>query len=171
AGAEHRVPGRGAGPGHSSRYARGHRDRTLAAGIRAAAAAARAPGCDPVARPDRGAPVRLGRGGGEQRRGGSHPRSAPQPRGAVHPHRAGRRLSPEAGAMSSLRARLLGWLLAGVLFVGAAGGWIVYRHALSGADAVFEYPLRQTALILRAQPVEYLLAPQLAPADAAYDFV
>src|SRR5205807_316445 len=31
--------------------------------------------------------------------------------------------------------------------------------------------LRQTALILRDQPVEYLLAPQLPPADAAYDFV
>jgi two-component system OmpR family sensor kinase len=73
--------------------------------------------------------------------------------------------------MSSLRARLLGWLLAGVVFVGAAGGWIVYRNALSEADAFFDYHLRQTALILRDQPVEYLLAPQLAPADASYDFV
>ena len=73
--------------------------------------------------------------------------------------------------MSSLRARLLGWLLAGVVFIGAAGGWIVYRNALSEADAFFDYHLRQTALILRDQPVEYLLAPQLAPADAAYDFV
>jgi len=73
--------------------------------------------------------------------------------------------------MSSLRARLLAWLLAGVVFVGAAGGWIVYRNALSEADAFFDYHLRQTALILRDQPVEYLLAPQLPPADAAYDFV
>jgi two-component system OmpR family sensor kinase len=73
--------------------------------------------------------------------------------------------------MSSLRARLLGWLLAGVVFIGAAGGWIVYRNALSEADAFFDYHLRQTALILRDQPVEYLLAPQFAPADAAYDFV
>jgi len=47
----------------------------------------------------------------------------------------------------------------------------VYRNALSEADAFFDYHLRQTALILRDQPVEYLLAPQLAPADAAYDFV
>ena len=73
--------------------------------------------------------------------------------------------------MSSLRARLLAWLLAGVVFVGAAGGWVVYRNALSEADAFFDYHLRQTALILRDQPVEYLLAPQLPPADAAYDFV
>jgi two-component system OmpR family sensor kinase len=73
--------------------------------------------------------------------------------------------------MSSLRARLLAWLLAGVVFVGAAGGWVVYRNALSEADAFFDYHLRQTALILRDQPVEYLLAPQFPAADAAYDFV
>src|SRR5205814_582135 len=170
-GAEHRVPGRGAGPGGASRHARRHRDRTLAAGIRAAATAARAPGSDPVARPDRGAPVRLGRGSGEQRRGGSHSRAAPQARGAVHSHRTRRWLSREARAMSSLRARLLAWLLGGVVLVGAAGGWTVYRNALSEADAFFDYHLRQTALILRDQPVEYLLAPQLPPADAAYDFV
>ena len=73
--------------------------------------------------------------------------------------------------MSSLRARLLAWLLAGVVFVGAAGGWIVYRNALSEADAFFDYHLRQTALILRDQPVEYLLPQEVAPADASYDFV
>jgi len=58
-----------------------------------------------------------------------------------------------------------------VVFIGAAGGWIVYRNALSEADAFFDYHLRQTALILRDQPVEYLLAPQFPAADAAYDFV
>ncbi len=74
--------------------------------------------------------------------------------------------------MSSLRARLLAWLLAGVVFVGAAGGWLVYRNALAEADAFFDYHLRQTALILRDQPVEYMLLPQqIAPADATYDFV
>lgn len=73
--------------------------------------------------------------------------------------------------MTSLRARLLAWLMAGVVFVGAAGGWIVYRNALVEADAFFDYHLRQTALILRDQPVEYLLAPQIPSADAAYDFV
>lgn len=73
--------------------------------------------------------------------------------------------------MSSLRARLIASLLAGVVLIGAVGGWIVYRNALAEADAFFDYHLRETALILRDQPVEYLLAPQFAPADASYDFV
>ncbi len=73
--------------------------------------------------------------------------------------------------MSSLRARLLAWLLAGVVVVGAAGGWIVYRNALAEADEFFDYHLRQTALILRDEPVEYQLTPRFPPQDAAYDFV
>jgi two-component system, OmpR family, sensor kinase len=73
--------------------------------------------------------------------------------------------------VSSVRARLLAWLLGGVLAVGAAGGWIVYRNALAEADAFFDYHLRQTALILRDEPVEYQLAPQFPPTDASYDFV
>ncbi len=73
--------------------------------------------------------------------------------------------------MSSLRARLLAWLLGAVVLLGAAGGWIVYRNALAEADEFFDYHLRQTALILRDQPVEYLLSPQIPPTDAAYDFV
>jgi two-component system, OmpR family, sensor kinase len=73
--------------------------------------------------------------------------------------------------MSSLRARLLGSLLAAVVLVGVIGGWIVYRNALAEADAFFDYHLRQTALILRDEPVEYLLAPRLPSTDATYDFV
>ena len=73
--------------------------------------------------------------------------------------------------MSSLRARLLAWLLGAVVVMGASGGWVVYENALAEADAFFDYHLRQTALILRDQPVQYLLAPQLPQADAAYDFV
>jgi two-component system, OmpR family, sensor kinase len=73
--------------------------------------------------------------------------------------------------VSSLRARLLAWLLAGVVCFGAVGGLIVYRNALTEADAFFDYHLRQTALVLRDEPVEYLLGPRFAPADAAYDFV
>ena len=73
--------------------------------------------------------------------------------------------------MSSLRARLLVSLLAGVVLVGVAGGWIVYRNALAEADTFFDYHLRETALILRDEPVEYLLAPQLPPTNASYDFV
>lgn len=72
--------------------------------------------------------------------------------------------------MRSIRARLLAWLFAGVVFIGAAGGLAVYRNALAEADAFFDYHLRQTALLLRDEPVEYL-APQLPANDAAYDFV
>ena len=73
--------------------------------------------------------------------------------------------------MSSLRARLLVWLLGGVVLIGAAGGWFVYRNALGQADAFFDYELRQTALLLSDQPVEYQLAPPIPPSDASYDFV
>jgi two-component system, OmpR family, sensor kinase len=73
--------------------------------------------------------------------------------------------------MSSLRARLLASLLGGVVGAGALGGWIVYRNALAEADAFFDYHLRETALILRDEPVEYQLGAQYPPADASYDFV
>ena len=73
--------------------------------------------------------------------------------------------------MRSIRARLLAWLFAGVVLIGAVGGLIVYHNALIEADAFFDYHLRQTALILRDEPVEYSLAQQLPSSDAAYDFV
>ena len=40
--------------------------------------------------------------------------------------------------MISVRARLLAWLLGGVLVVGAAGGWFVSRNALVEADLFFD---------------------------------
>jgi two-component system OmpR family sensor kinase len=73
--------------------------------------------------------------------------------------------------MRSLRARLLAWLLGGVLLVGAAGGWFVYRNALAEADVFFDYHLRQTALLLSDQPVEYLFNPDIPQTNADYDFV
>src|ERR1700761_1231105 len=73
--------------------------------------------------------------------------------------------------MRSVRARLLVWLLSGVLFIGAVGGWMVYRNALAAADTFFDYHLRQTALILSDQPVEYLLNTSLPQTTADYDFV
>ncbi|MGH8299454.1 MAG: histidine kinase dimerization/phospho-acceptor domain-containing protein, partial [Steroidobacteraceae bacterium] len=72
--------------------------------------------------------------------------------------------------VSSLRARLLAWLLGGVLLVGGGGGLVVYRNALTEADAFFDYHLKETALLLRDQPVEYLLPPPLPSNTAAYDF-
>jgi two-component system OmpR family sensor kinase len=73
--------------------------------------------------------------------------------------------------VNSVRARLLVWLLGGVLLVGAAGGWFVYRNALAEADAFFDYHLRQTALLLSDQPVEYMLNPNIPQTNADYDFV
>jgi two-component system OmpR family sensor kinase len=73
--------------------------------------------------------------------------------------------------VGSLRARLLAWLLGGVLLLGVVGGLIVYRNALNEADAFFDYHLRQTALFLRDQPVEYLWPPPITSNDVAYDFV
>jgi two-component system OmpR family sensor kinase len=48
---------------------------------------------------------------------------------------------------------------------------MVYRNALAAADAFFDYHLRQTALLLSDQPVEYLLNPNIPQSSAAYDFV
>jgi two-component system OmpR family sensor kinase len=72
--------------------------------------------------------------------------------------------------LKSLRARLLLWLLSGVVLVGIVGGWIIYRNALEEADTFFDYHLYQTAMLLRNQPLEYML-PRLPPGEASYDFV
>ena len=73
--------------------------------------------------------------------------------------------------VSSLRARLLAWLLGGVVLVGVFGGLVVYRNALAEASAFFDYHLKETALILRDQPVDYHWPPPIPPNNAAYDFV
>jgi two-component system, OmpR family, sensor kinase len=75
-----------------------------------------------------------------------------------------------SSVQASLRTRLLVLLLGGVLLVGVAGGLIVYRNALTEADAFFDYHLKETALILRDQPVEYL-PPSIPSNNAVYDFV
>jgi two-component system OmpR family sensor kinase len=73
--------------------------------------------------------------------------------------------------MMSLRARLLAWLLGGVVIVGVATAIVQYRNALAQADLFFDEQLRQTALLLRDQPFQYLRAPQLPAENPAYDFV
>jgi two-component system OmpR family sensor kinase len=73
--------------------------------------------------------------------------------------------------MSSLRARLLAWLLGGVLIVGVVGGLVEYRNGLAEANTFFDYHLEQTALILRDEPVEYLWPPAIPSNNAGYDFV
>ena len=63
------------------------------------------------------------------------------------------------------------WLLGAVAVTGVIGAWLIYRNALSEADAFFDYQLRQTALTLRDQAFEYAAPPGLTPEEAGYDFV
>ncbi|MHB1869528.1 MAG: ATP-binding protein [Steroidobacteraceae bacterium] len=73
--------------------------------------------------------------------------------------------------MSSLRTRLLAWLLGGIAAVGLSGGLVVYHNTLKQADAFFDYHLEQMALLLRDQPVEYLWPLEIPSRAAAYGFV
>ena len=134
--------------------------------------AARATGPDPVARPARRPPVRLGRRSGEQRRRGAHPRAAPQARRRFHPQRARRRLSRAAGtSMSSLRNTLLAWLLGAVALIGLGGAGLSYRNALAEANGFFDNHLRETALLLRDQVRGFGAGPRLPQPVPGYDLV
>lgn len=73
--------------------------------------------------------------------------------------------------MNSLRARLLAWLLGAVIATGLAGGVVIYRNALTEANAFFDYHLRETALLLRDQAYGYAPAQGLPDEVPQYDFV
>ncbi len=73
--------------------------------------------------------------------------------------------------MNSLRARLLAWLLAAVLLVGVAGGFVLYRNALAEANAFFDYHLRETAMLLRDQAYGFAPPEGLPQEVPQYDFV
>ncbi len=73
--------------------------------------------------------------------------------------------------LRSLRARLLAWLLGGIAVVWLIGGFVVYRNTLKQADTFFDYHLEQMALLLRDQPVEYLLPLEIPSRVAEYGFV
>lgn len=73
--------------------------------------------------------------------------------------------------LSSLRTRLLAWLLGGIAVVGLCGGLVVYHNTLDQADAFFDYHLKQMALLLRDQPVEYLGPLEIPSRAAEYGFV
>jgi two-component system OmpR family sensor kinase len=72
--------------------------------------------------------------------------------------------------MTSIRHKLLAWLLAAVLIAGLIAAWGVYRQARTELDAVFDYHLRQLALSLRNRSFEGVV---IEPADLAgeFDFV
>ncbi len=73
--------------------------------------------------------------------------------------------------MGSLRARLLAWLLGGISIVGLTGGLVVYHNTLRQYDRFFDYHLKEMALVLRDQPVEYLWPLSIPSRAAAYGFV
>jgi two-component system OmpR family sensor kinase len=73
--------------------------------------------------------------------------------------------------MNSLRTRLLAWLLGAVAVIAGLGGWFSYRHALTEANAFFDYHLQQTAMLLREQAYGFAPRTGLPQEVPAYDFV
>ncbi|CAG0945634.1 partial two-component system, OmpR family, sensor kinase, partial [Gammaproteobacteria bacterium] len=63
--------------------------------------------------------------------------------------------------MTTIRARLLLWLLSAVVAAGLSGAFTLYENARDGLDQVFDEQLQQTALSLRDQSFEFALPPQL----------
>jgi signal transduction histidine kinase len=72
--------------------------------------------------------------------------------------------------VTSLRARLLAWILATLAFGALVMGLAAYRTVLHEAEALFDYQLRQMALSLRDQG-EIAPAQAGALADTGFDFV
>lgn len=72
--------------------------------------------------------------------------------------------------LSSIRARLLTWILATLAFGALWMGVGAYRNVLHETEALFDYQLRQMALSLRDQG-EIAPAQASALADADFDFV
>ncbi len=72
--------------------------------------------------------------------------------------------------MTSIRARLLAWILATLAFGALVMGAAAYRNVLHEAETLFDYQLRQMALSLRDQG-EMGPAQAGALADTEFDFV
>jgi len=72
--------------------------------------------------------------------------------------------------VTSIRARLLWWILATLAFGALVMGLAAYRNVLHETEALFDYQLRQMALSLRDQG-EMAPAQAGALADADFDFV
>ena len=130
-----------------------------------------APGRHPVARPARGAPLRLGRGSREQRGGGLHPRAAQEARRGLHPERARRRL-PRAPAPHELAARAPAGVAA---WAACSRSGRSAASALSQRAATRRMPSSTTSCArppwsLRDQPVEYQLVPRIPAAGRRLRF-
>jgi two-component system OmpR family sensor kinase len=67
--------------------------------------------------------------------------------------------------MTTIRTRLLVWLLSAVIAAGLSSAYTTYQTALAGADQVFDEQLQQTAYSLRDQSFEFALPPQLPASE------
>ncbi len=74
---------------------------------------------------------------------------------------------------TSLRVRLLAFLLAAVALAAAVQGVMAYRAALAEADALFDYHMQQTAFALRAglPPDAQGAGSAAAPEDENHEFI
>jgi two-component system OmpR family sensor kinase len=73
--------------------------------------------------------------------------------------------------MTTIRTRLLVWLLSAVLAAALSGAYTLYQTALESADAVFDEQLQQTAFSLRDQSFEFALPPQLPASETRNNVV
>lgn len=73
--------------------------------------------------------------------------------------------------MTSIRTRLLLWLLLAWSVAGVLGAIIIYRTAQSEANQLFDYHLKQIALTLQDQPFEDQDILGTLEEEADYDFV
>ncbi|GMW08280.1 MAG: ATP-binding protein [Gammaproteobacteria bacterium] len=67
--------------------------------------------------------------------------------------------------MTTIRARLLVWLLSAVIAAALSGAFTTYQITLESAGEVFDEQLQQTAYSLRDQSFEFALPPQLPASE------
>ncbi|MEQ1879881.1 MAG: ATP-binding protein [Burkholderiales bacterium] len=73
--------------------------------------------------------------------------------------------------MTSIRGRLLLWLLLALITAGISAAYLVYQTAHDEANQIFDYHLKQIALTLRDQPFEDQDILGTLEEEAEYDFV
>ena len=113
----------------------------------------------------RGAHLRLGRGGGEQRRRRSDPFRPAQVRQDDHPQRPGRRMdAPEILTTASLRRTALVYVTVLLSVIGLAASAFAYLYAHDAATEFLDGQLRQIALNAGGG-----VSPADAPAEADQD--
>lgn len=73
--------------------------------------------------------------------------------------------------MTTIRTRLLMWLLSAVAAAGLSGAYTTYSNALVAAGEIFDEQLQQTAYSLRDQAFEFALPPQLPASETRNEVV